>query len=317
MRKRLALVFAALAVLPVASRADDPRPGATIVDVARRAGKFKTLVRALEATGLDQALAGEGPFTLFAPSDEAFAALPEGALDALLADRARLARVLKYHVARSRKLADEVVQFTAAGTLEGSKLPIAVEGEQVRVGGARVVKADVLASNGVIHVIDTVLLPPGGGARFPAIEAKSLARVEYRLPGDLAGEKNLCLVAFQRWHQEDIDTWLEWLADAPIASTPGFAYYEMPTLQSGSKLFQRFLDDGMRAGIPSRAARARTITLWTDKEAFLRDLDIADDQAIQALLVDREGHVLWRAEGRYTKEKGKALETAVQGARRP
>jgi transforming growth factor-beta-induced protein len=131
----------------------------TIVDVAIAAGDFTTLVAAVQAADLADTLSGPGPFTVFAPTDAAFAALPEGALDDLLADPDALADVLTYHVVAGEFLAADVVGLTEVETVQGGTLPVEVDGDTVRIGGATVVATDVQASNGVIHVIDTVLLP--------------------------------------------------------------------------------------------------------------------------------------------------------------
>ena len=133
----------------------------TIVDVAVEAGSFGTLVEAVKAAGLVETLSGEGPFTVFAPTDEAFAALPEGTLEALLADRAKLVAVLTYHVLPGRVMSADVVKAGAAkpATVQGESLNIRVTGGKVLVDDATVVTADVEASNGVIHVIDQVVIP--------------------------------------------------------------------------------------------------------------------------------------------------------------
>ncbi len=131
----------------------------TIVETAIASGQFPTLVAAIEAAGLGEALAGEGPFTVFAPSEEAFAALPAGELDALLADPEALASVLNYHVIAGAVKAADIVNGMNAATLEGKPLTFALNGG-LTVNGAHIVTSDVLASNGVIHVIDQVLLPP-------------------------------------------------------------------------------------------------------------------------------------------------------------
>lgn len=130
-----------------------------LVDVAASNGSFETLVEALQVAGLVETLRGEGPFTVFAPTDEAFARVPEAELQALLADREKLRDVLTYHVVPGRVTAADVAGIEAAQTVQGGSLPIDTS-EGVRVGGARVVTADVQASNGVIHVIDRVILPP-------------------------------------------------------------------------------------------------------------------------------------------------------------
>ena len=132
----------------------------TIVDVAI-AGEFNTLVAAVQAAGLVETLQGEGPFTVFAPTDEAFAALPEGTLESLLEDPEALAEILTYHVVSGEVLAADVVGLDAATTVQGSDISIeVVDGGVVLNGSSNVVATDVKASNGVVHVIDAVILPP-------------------------------------------------------------------------------------------------------------------------------------------------------------
>jgi uncharacterized surface protein with fasciclin (FAS1) repeats len=128
-----------------------------IYDLAGEAG-FSTLTAAIEAAGLQDTLNQEGPFTVFAPTDEAFAKLPEGTLEALLADKEKLTRVLLYHVADGKVYAEDVVDLRAAKTLNGEKVAIGVD-SGVTINEAQVVKTDVKAQNGVIHVIDSVLIP--------------------------------------------------------------------------------------------------------------------------------------------------------------
>ena len=133
---------------------------ATVVDVAVDGG-FTTLVTAVQAAGLVDTLSGDGPFTVFAPTDDAFAALPEGTLDALLADPEALAAVLTYHVVPGKVLAADVVGLSAATTVQGEDIAIeVVEGTVVLNDGATVTATDIEASNGVVHVIDQVILPP-------------------------------------------------------------------------------------------------------------------------------------------------------------
>ncbi|MBM3695098.1 MAG: fasciclin domain-containing protein [Actinobacteria bacterium] len=136
-----------------------PAPLMDIVDTAVGAGSFGTLVTAVQAAGLVETLKGEGPFTVFAPTDAAFAALPEGALDGLLADIPALTDVLLYHVVPGKVMAADVVGLTSATTAQGSDLAISVEDGKVMINGAMVITADIETSNGVIHVIDAVLLP--------------------------------------------------------------------------------------------------------------------------------------------------------------
>jgi len=133
---------------------------ADIVGVATEAGSFSTLLTAVEAAGLVETLQGDGPFTVFAPTDEAFAALPEGTLDSLLADTEALSQVLLYHVVEGEVMASDVVELESATTIQGEDIAITVEGDSVRVNEANVVSTDIAASNGVIHVIDQVILPP-------------------------------------------------------------------------------------------------------------------------------------------------------------
>ncbi len=138
-------------------------PAKNIVEVAVDA-KFTTLVAAVKAAGLAEALQAKGPFTVFAPTDAAFAKLPAGTVDALLKDPAKLASILKYHVVPGKVMAADVIKAKGAkpATLNGAALDVMVKGGMVYVNGAKVISADVAASNGVIHVIDTVLLPPAG-----------------------------------------------------------------------------------------------------------------------------------------------------------
>jgi uncharacterized surface protein with fasciclin (FAS1) repeats len=130
---------------------------ADIVDTAVSAGSFKTLVTAVQAAGLVDTLKGPGPFTVFAPTDAAFAKIPKAKLDALLADKAALTKVLTYHVVSGKVMAADV-KAGKVKTVEGSEVTLATAGG-VTVNGAKVVKADVAADNGVIHAIDTVIMP--------------------------------------------------------------------------------------------------------------------------------------------------------------
>lgn len=132
--------------------------GKDIVDTAVEAGSFNTLARALSEAGLVDTLKGPGPYTVFAPTDEAFAKLAPGTLEALLADKAKLTKVLTYHVVAGRVMAKDVVKLGSVRTVQGQSVRID-GGETVKVNDANVVKTDIEASNGVIHVIDTVILP--------------------------------------------------------------------------------------------------------------------------------------------------------------
>ncbi len=135
--------------------------GKTIVEVAVASDNFKTLVAAVKAAGLVETLSGEGPFTVFAPTDEAFAKLPKGTLEDLLKpeNKAKLASILKYHVVSGKVMAKDVTKISEAKTVQGSSVKVEVNGGTVKIDKAKVIKADIECSNGVIHVIDAVLIP--------------------------------------------------------------------------------------------------------------------------------------------------------------
>lgn len=174
----LALVVAACAPIPAAQPAATPAPAATaapeptaapteapaampkdIVDTAIGAGTFNTLVAAAQAAGLVDTLKGPGPFTVFAPTDEAFAKLPAGTVEGLLKEPAKLKDILLYHVVSGNVMAADAMKLTSADTVLGQPITIKAEGGKVMINDATVTAADIKATNGVIHVIDTVLLP--------------------------------------------------------------------------------------------------------------------------------------------------------------
>lgn len=157
-------LFAALAVvltlsLAGAARAQDAKKD--IVDTAVSAGSFKTLVAAVKAAGLVDTLKGAGPFTVFAPTDEAFAKLPAGTVEELLKpeNKDKLVAILTYHVVPAKAMAKDVAGMPAAKTVNGKELKLKADGGNVMVDKAKVTKADIECSNGVIHVIDSVLMP--------------------------------------------------------------------------------------------------------------------------------------------------------------
>lgn len=162
---RLAVTAAVAATPAVAvaqgASAQPAAPAGTIVDVAVAAGQFETLVAAVKAAGLAETLSGTGPFTVFAPSDAAFAKLPAGTVEGLLADKAKLTSILTFHVVPGRVTAADIVRMGGATpkTVNGQTVNVTVRDGKVYVNGAQVVTADVGASNGVIHVIDAVLMP--------------------------------------------------------------------------------------------------------------------------------------------------------------
>ena len=173
MKRTILLSLAAVAIVVSACSTASPTPAPAtpepsmaaemgdIVEVATEAGSFGTLLQAATAAGLVDTLKGEGPFTVFAPTDEAFAALPAGTLDSLLADPEALKQILLYHVVSGKVTADQVVNLTSADSVAGPAIAIAVKDGTVYLNdSAKVVTTDIEASNGVIHVIDAVILPP-------------------------------------------------------------------------------------------------------------------------------------------------------------
>jgi len=130
-----------------------------IVETAVAAGSFKTLVKAVKAADLVETLSGEGPFTVFAPTDDAFAKIPAETLEALVNNKDKLTAVLTYHVVPAKVMASDVVKMKSAKTVNGNELTISVNEGTVKVDNAKVIKTDIVCSNGIIHVIDTVVLP--------------------------------------------------------------------------------------------------------------------------------------------------------------
>ncbi len=161
MKKLLALVAFVAVAVSIAATAATARPATekNIVQTAVATGKFKTLTKLLKASGLAGTLAKQGPYTVFAPTDAAFAKVPKSTLTALLRNKAKLRAVLLYHVVAGKVTSSEVVKLRSAKTLNGKSVRIRVTGGSVFVGAAKVTKPDVMASNGVIHVINRVLIP--------------------------------------------------------------------------------------------------------------------------------------------------------------
>ena len=148
-------------IFAVANRAPVQAQTKDIVDTAVAAGTFKTLARALQAADLVNTLKGAGPFTVFAPTDEAFAKLPAGTVESLLKpeNKDKLRRLLTYHVVSGKVMASDVVKVQSAKAVSGDNITVSAQGGVVKVDQARVVKTDISASNGVIHVIDAVIMP--------------------------------------------------------------------------------------------------------------------------------------------------------------
>ncbi len=157
-----AIAASLLVISMIASAGEKKAESQDIVDVAVANGSFNTLAAALKAGGLIDVLKGDGPFTVFAPTDEAFVKLPEGTVENLLKPEniEQLKAVLTYHVVSGKVMAADVVKLDSATTVNGADVAISVQQQSVKVNTATVVAADVMATNGVIHVIDTVILPP-------------------------------------------------------------------------------------------------------------------------------------------------------------
>jgi hypothetical protein len=152
--------------------------------------------------------------------------------------------------------------------------------------------------------------------RFPRLQASNLEKRSFNLPEDFEGTHNLLLVAFQREQQEQVDTWLREMKRFENVD-PGLHYYELPTIQSPNRLVRWFIDTGMRRGIPDQKARARTITLYIDKQPFLEALGIPEEKRIYCFLVDRTGRILWRDEGIFDESKAAGLKESLQELMKP
>lgn len=146
--------------------------------------------------------------------------------------------------------------------------------------------------------------------RFPTVKGSNLARREFMLPRDFAGELNVVAVAFQAWQQAEVDTWLP-LLDELEQRVPGLHYYELPVIRAMNPFNQWFIDEGMRRGIPHQATRERTITLYTDKQQFRAALGLPHEDHIYVLLVDRQGQVLWQTAGPYRPAAAESLTHAM------
>jgi len=163
MMKTFAIVATALAMVVTTSTQTAAQAQKDIVDTAVAAGSFNTLAKALTAAGLVETLKGAGPFTVFAPTDEAFAKLPAGTVESLLKpeNKDKLRRLLTYHVVSGKVMAADAMKVKSAKAVSGDTITVATKGGGVTVDSANVVKADIAASNGVIHVIDSVIMPKG------------------------------------------------------------------------------------------------------------------------------------------------------------
>ena len=147
--------------------------------------------------------------------------------------------------------------------------------------------------------------------RFPQVTGSNLLRQKVTLPDDLQGDLNILLIAFHRWQQTWVDSWIPFARQIE-QSFPGVMFYELPVIYKMNFFSQTFLNEGMRAGIPNPTTRQKTITLYIDKKAFRQALDIPDEDTIWVLVLDRQGNVLWRIDGAYSQEKGDSLFKAIQ-----
>ena len=151
---------------------------------------------------------------------------------------------------------------------------------------------------------------------FPEIEGTSLSLVEHHIPGSLAGQVNLLLIAFRQWQQRDVDTWVP-TAAALAAEHAGFRAYELPVISKIYRPVSGFIDGGMRSGIPDSGVRDSTITIYLDRKRFLRALDINSVDEIVPMLVTPDGEILWRTTGRMTDDGDQELRTVVREYLRP
>jgi hypothetical protein len=145
---------------------------------------------------------------------------------------------------------------------------------------------------------------------FPIVRGENLEGRVFTLPKDLKGVYNVLFIAFQREQQIDIDSWLPFVKQQ-VKQYSALAYYELPTIYRGNPLFRWGLNTSMRMGIPDRKAREVTITLYIDKNAFRKVLNMPDEERIYVLLVNRKGEVLWRVEGPFNEERGRDLKQAI------
>jgi len=141
---------------------------------------------------------------------------------------------------------------------------------------------------------------------FPTVNGSNLQRAKLTLPQDFEGDYNLLFIAFQQWHQDEVNSWIP-LAESVEAQFPGLVYYELPTIRALNAFSKFFINEGMRAGIPNSKSRERTITLYLEKDDFRTALGLKDEEHIFALLIDHQGNELWRARGSHSQSSEAAL----------
>jgi hypothetical protein len=145
---------------------------------------------------------------------------------------------------------------------------------------------------------------------FPAVTGSNLERRKFNLPQDLEGNLNLVALAFEQWQQTDVNSWLPTVANLSNLY-PALRFYELPTLTQFNSLFQNVIDGGMRSGIPDKATREATITLYLDRAVFMRSLDIPTTKAIVLLLINKEGKIYWRGQGAFDEAQSESLEQTL------
>ena len=141
---------------------------------------------------------------------------------------------------------------------------------------------------------------------FPEVSGENLLKQKIVIPSQLRGKLNIVIVAFQQWHQNIVDTWVPFL-QSMIEWFPEIEFYELPTIRKMNVLYRSFINSGMRAGIPSKETRGRTITLYIDKTKFKEDLQIPNERDIHIYLIDRRGQIYWKSQGSFDDEKGESL----------
>jgi hypothetical protein len=146
---------------------------------------------------------------------------------------------------------------------------------------------------------------------FPTVQGSNLLRQKLTLPKDFKGGLNLVFVPFLQWQQSEVDSWVPWIVEME-AKYPGFVYYELPTIENRNIIFQTFINEGMRAGIPNPLTRERTITLYLNKAKFQKALDMTDEDHIYILILDNKGNILLRSRGPFTKESGEMFASFIE-----
>jgi hypothetical protein len=151
---------------------------------------------------------------------------------------------------------------------------------------------------------------------FPTVSGSNLLRQKLTLPQDFKGELNLVFIPFLQWQQSEVDSWVPWIVEME-AKFPGFLYYELPTIENRNILYQTFINEGMRAGIPNPLTRSRTITLYLKKEEFKKALDILDEEHIHILLLNNQGEIIHRTRGLFSEESSSAISEFIKAKFKP